>query len=141
MNQAAIIGTNLYQEELYSIPPRILVILSDPWETLTEAEQTTLTKMITALRLNIAAIQIITLESFSIEDLAAYAPEDAAAALAHDAAGGVEPRGLEAGEARRRGGDNAVRPTAADAEAYGRAASAASRPAAGLQSVVEAAQA
>src|SRR5687768_15156560 len=74
MNQAAIIGTNLYQEELYSIPPRILVILSNPWETLTEAEQTTLTKMITALRLNIAAIQIITLESFSIEDLAAYAP-------------------------------------------------------------------
>jgi hypothetical protein len=74
MSQAATIGKNLYQEELYSIPPKVLVILSDPWEKLTEGEQTTLTKMITALRLNIASIQIITLQSFSPADLAAYAP-------------------------------------------------------------------
>ncbi|MBT1687312.1 hypothetical protein [Dawidia soli] len=74
MSQAATIGTYLYPEDLYSLPPRVLVILSDPWENLSEADQTTLTKMITALRLNIAAVQIITRAAFTAADLAAYAP-------------------------------------------------------------------
>ncbi|MCD9014339.1 hypothetical protein [Parachryseolinea silvisoli] len=74
MSQAASIETYLYQEDLYSLPPRVLVIVSDPWEKLTEAEQTTLTKMITALRLNIATVQIITRTAFTMADLAAYAP-------------------------------------------------------------------
>lgn len=74
MRSTATLGTYLYPEDLYSIPPRVLVILSDPWEKLTEAEQTTLTKMITALRLNIATVQIITGATFTLADLAAYAP-------------------------------------------------------------------
>lgn len=65
---------SLYQEELYSLPSPVLFILNQPWETIADADKTTLTKMIVALRLSLASVRIITRDQFSLADLAALAP-------------------------------------------------------------------
>jgi len=65
---------SLYQEELYALPSRMLIILSKPWEEHSEDERTVLSKMITAVRLSMASVQIIIRKDFSIEDLAPLAP-------------------------------------------------------------------
>ena len=65
---------SLYQEELYSLPSPVLFILNQPWESISEPDKTVLTKMISALRLSLAAVRIITRSEFTLADIAAYAP-------------------------------------------------------------------
>jgi len=65
---------SLYQEELYHLPNPVLFILNQPWETVSDADKTVLTKMINALRLSLAAVRIIQRADFTVADLAAYAP-------------------------------------------------------------------
>jgi len=65
---------SLYNEDLYQIPSRIVFVIPQPWEELSEAERTTLSKMISALKLSINGIQIITRKTFSMESLKAFAP-------------------------------------------------------------------
>ena len=65
---------NLYQEELYLIPSRVIIVLGTAWETIAEEERTTLIKMMGALKLSLAAVQIITRQDFELEDLQAFSP-------------------------------------------------------------------
>lgn len=65
---------SLFNEDLYIIPPRVVFIISQPWEEFSEAEQTTLSKMIVALKLSMGAVQILTRKTFSVETLKAFAP-------------------------------------------------------------------
>ncbi|HYF69717.1 MAG TPA: hypothetical protein VD884_16345 [Ohtaekwangia sp.] len=65
---------NLYQEELYLIPSRVIVVLGKDWETIGEEERTTLIKMMGALKLSLAAVQIITRHDFELDDLHAFSP-------------------------------------------------------------------
>ena len=66
---------SLYQEELYVLPSPLLIILSKPWAELTSEELTTLTRMVQAVKLNLASVQIIVQKDFTIADLAAYSPK------------------------------------------------------------------
>jgi len=66
---------SLYQEELYILPAPLLIVLSKPWANLTPEEITTLTKMLNAVRLNLASVQIIVRTDFSVEELSAYSPK------------------------------------------------------------------
>lgn len=74
VNQTISIVQNLYQEDLYLIPGKILIVLSKDWTAVTPDEQTTLTKMLAALRLNLAMVQIVTYSKFSIRDIAPLSP-------------------------------------------------------------------
>lgn len=65
---------NLYQEELYLIPSRVIIVLGTEWETVGEEERTTLIKMMGALKLSLAAVQIITRQEFELEDLQPFSP-------------------------------------------------------------------
>jgi hypothetical protein len=76
------IAENLYQEDLYQIPPGVLIILSKDWSELREEDKALLTKILGSVRLNLAVVRIITRESFTAEDLA---PLNAARVIAFGA--------------------------------------------------------
>ena len=65
---------NLYQEELYILPSPLLIVLSKPWANLTPEELSTLTRMLNAVKLNLASVQVIFRTDFSVEELSAYSP-------------------------------------------------------------------
>ena len=64
----------LFQEEIYSIPSPLVIVIVKPWNELTEDEQATLTRMLTALKLSLAAVRIIHRREFSVEELSTLAP-------------------------------------------------------------------
>ena len=66
---------SLYQEELYDLPSPLLIVLSKPWANLTTEELTTLTRMLNAVKLNLASVQIIVRKDFTTEELSAYSPQ------------------------------------------------------------------
>ena len=73
MSQSSVIES-LYQEELYQIPSRMLIILSRPWEEHTEEERTVLTKMLAAVKLSMASVQILIHNDFTLDTIAPLAP-------------------------------------------------------------------
>ena len=64
----------LYQEDLYQIPPRVLVILSKPWTDIADNDKIVLQKMMGAVRQHIDTVQIINRASFSLDEVAALSP-------------------------------------------------------------------
>lgn len=60
---------SLYQEELYALNPKVLVILSKNWDEVSEKEQLLLTKILESVKLTLASVQVITLKEFDINDL------------------------------------------------------------------------
>lgn len=74
MSEALLSGESLYQEELYQVPPKVIFIIAQPWEDLSESDTATLTKLISALKLSIAGVQINSMKSFSLDALTAYNP-------------------------------------------------------------------
>lgn len=65
---------NLFQEELYVLPSPLLIILEKPWAELSTDELTTLTRMLNAVKLNLASVQIIVRKDFTVDELSAYSP-------------------------------------------------------------------
>jgi hypothetical protein len=74
MNSNTVIVKHLFQEDLYNIPPRVIVVLSKPWEEVSENDRTVLSKMLVAVRLNLSVVQIIHRTELSIDELTALAP-------------------------------------------------------------------
>jgi len=65
---------NLFNETLYEIPPRVLVVLSKPWENLSPDDITLLTKILSSIKIKLDSVQVVTRPSFTIDDVDAYAP-------------------------------------------------------------------
>lgn len=65
---------NLYQEELYQIPSRVLVVLSKNWEELSTDEIGVLTKILAAVKLRLDAVQVVTRKEFTPDDFATFSP-------------------------------------------------------------------
>ena len=68
------VSTATYQEELYQIPSRVLIVLSRNWNEISDEEKTTLSKILAAVKLNFAKVHIITRKAFTPDELSAYAP-------------------------------------------------------------------
>lgn len=64
----------IYTEELYKLPGRVLVLLPVPWETLPEAEVTLLGKILNAVKLSLAGVQIICREKTDLRELNVFNP-------------------------------------------------------------------
>ncbi|HZI24756.1 MAG TPA: hypothetical protein VFD46_06750 [Chryseolinea sp.] len=66
---------NLYQEELYNIRGKILVLIRKPWADITEDEKTLLTKILSSVKLSLASVQIINRAEFDAVDFSAFRPD------------------------------------------------------------------
>lgn len=65
---------NLYQEELYVLPKRTLVLLDREWSALSEEEKVLLTRILGSVKLVPVSVQIYTTASVNVKDLAAFDP-------------------------------------------------------------------
>jgi hypothetical protein len=65
---------SLYQEDLYRISGKVILIFSKPWEEILEDEKKLLSKILVAVKLTTASVQIITRGEFALEDLKEYNP-------------------------------------------------------------------
>ena len=65
---------NLYSEELYNLPPKVLIVISKPWSEIQEDEKTLLGKILSAVKLSLSSVQIINRVEFGVEDFNAYRP-------------------------------------------------------------------
>lgn len=75
MEALQIIAQNLYQEDLYNIPGKVVVVLPGPWEKVNEGDRNVLIRMINAVRINFASVTVIQRTSLSATDLEVLAPE------------------------------------------------------------------
>jgi DNA polymerase III psi subunit len=65
---------SLYQEEIYRLDPKVLVMLSRTWNEISSADRLLLEKILSAVKLSLAMVQIITAQEYDLPDLVAYAP-------------------------------------------------------------------
>jgi hypothetical protein len=59
---------NLYTEELYKIHSKVLIVISKPWSEMQDEEIILLGKILNAVKLSLAAVQVVTRTEFIIED-------------------------------------------------------------------------
>jgi DNA polymerase III psi subunit len=58
-----------YTEEIYLINDKTTVILSDPWEKITEADRQLLQKILQSVRLNLASVRVLHQPSLNLGHL------------------------------------------------------------------------
>jgi hypothetical protein len=61
-----------FGESLYRLPSRVLVVIPGNWETVTDAEQQLLVRILGSVKLSLAAVQIVSAPTFSVEDASIY---------------------------------------------------------------------
>jgi hypothetical protein len=64
----------IFQEDIYLIPTPLLIVIAKPWGELSEAELDTLSKMLKAIKLSLASVQIIVRKEFDVNELAIFGP-------------------------------------------------------------------
>jgi DNA polymerase III psi subunit len=65
LSQSAVIEAT-FQEELYSIPPKPVVAIAAPWNTLSETEKALLDKILGAVRLSLNHVSVITISKLDV---------------------------------------------------------------------------
>lgn len=65
---------HLYQEELYNIRSKILVIIPVPWDRMSESEQFLLSKILTSIKQTLSSVQILSIKDAEADDLLIYRP-------------------------------------------------------------------
>lgn len=65
---------NLYQEELYALGPKVLIVLSTDWAGLLESDQLLLGKIMGSVKRSLASVQIISRKEFDVNDILTYNP-------------------------------------------------------------------
>jgi hypothetical protein len=66
---------NLYTEDLYQVPSKVVVVVPKPWSEITEDERAVLSKMLVAVKLSMAHVQVVSQDHFSLEDFNAFPPQ------------------------------------------------------------------
>jgi hypothetical protein len=66
---------NLYTEDLYQVPSKVVVVVPKPWSEITEDERMVLSKMLVAVKLSMAHVHIVSRAQFSLEDFNAFPPQ------------------------------------------------------------------
>lgn len=65
----------LYQDELYMLRAKVLIILFPGWNEISDEDQSLLKKILGSVKLDLAAVQIVTRQEFNLPDLKAYSPQ------------------------------------------------------------------
>ena len=66
---------NLYQEEIYKIAPKLLIVIDKQWSEVSIDEIVLLEKILKALKLTLASVQVLTRSEFLPQDFQAFAPD------------------------------------------------------------------
>ena len=66
---------NLYQEEIYKIAPKLLIVIDKQWSEVSIDEIDLLEKILKALKLTLASVQVLTRSEFLPQDFQAFAPD------------------------------------------------------------------
>ena len=64
----------IFQEDIYSIPAPLLIVIAKPWDELSETEIDTLSRMLKAIKISLASVQVIVRKEFDVSDLSVFAP-------------------------------------------------------------------
>jgi hypothetical protein len=65
---------SLYTEELYRLPGKMLIVIPKLWQEVTDDEKVLLGKILGAVKLSLASVQIVTRQEFSIDDMIEFSP-------------------------------------------------------------------
>lgn len=63
-----------FNEDLYDLRPRVLVVIPSEWETISEVNQVLLARILGSVKLSLAAVQVISAPSFSMKEATIYKP-------------------------------------------------------------------
>ena len=74
MSQSSVLE-NLYTEELYQVPSKVIVVVPKPWKEISEDERMVLSKMLVAVKLSMAHVHVVSRAQFTIEDFHASPPQ------------------------------------------------------------------
>jgi hypothetical protein len=66
---------HLYQEDLYRIPARVLVIIPRQWHSILDEEKALLAKILGSVRISIDSVTLVVQEKVNLEALAVFNPE------------------------------------------------------------------
>jgi hypothetical protein len=61
--------SHLFNEELYSVPPVVTVLVNKPWEEISEEHRVLLSKILGSVKINLSSIRIIKRDAVTLEDL------------------------------------------------------------------------
>lgn len=64
----------LYHEELYGIPPKVLIIIPVAWDELPESDKVLLERILNFTKRNLSSVQILSLKEVEIGSLNIYRP-------------------------------------------------------------------
>jgi hypothetical protein len=64
--------SHLFTEEVYTIPPVILVITSRPWENLSEDERSLLAKIIGSVKVSMSSVRVIYRQATTLQELETF---------------------------------------------------------------------
>jgi hypothetical protein len=64
----------IYNEELYQLPARVIILIPMPWNELSDGEKALLAKILSAARLSLQGVQILQDTTVAIESLKVYNP-------------------------------------------------------------------
>ena len=68
----ATIAKHTFQEGVYRLPGRVLVLLPNGWDAVTDSEQQLLTRILSSVKLSLAAVQVISANSFSVAEASTF---------------------------------------------------------------------
>ncbi len=75
MDPRSPIVADLFQEEIYEIKDRVLIVLAEPWESVSPEDKLLLSKILGAVKLHMDGVQIINQPSFTPEALKTLSPK------------------------------------------------------------------
>jgi hypothetical protein len=68
----ATLGKFTYQDGVYQLPGQVLILLPCAWEDVSESEQQLLAKILSSVKLSLAAVQIVHAAKFSAADASVF---------------------------------------------------------------------
>ncbi|MEX2231827.1 MAG: DNA polymerase III subunit psi [Cyclobacteriaceae bacterium] len=68
------LSTHLFQEDLYYFTAPIVVVLARAWETYTAEERRLLQKILTSVKVDLNAVQMVVQPSIELKSLLVYSP-------------------------------------------------------------------
>jgi hypothetical protein len=74
VNLDTLVAESLYQEDIYLIPGKTLILLPVEWDAVSQEERNTLSKILAAVKLKLEMVQIISRPSVSLQTLLPFSP-------------------------------------------------------------------
>jgi DNA polymerase III psi subunit len=66
---------SIYQEDLYALPAKVLILIDRTWEEITPEDRVLLAKILGSVKLSLSAVQIMSGKKFELSSFQAFAPQ------------------------------------------------------------------